>query len=381
MLDGTVAVRADTQAQDPALAVADIAVQIGARIPDEDLAGVIFFCCADYPPAPLARALGGRFRCPLIGCTSAGEVGNRYQEGGIVALGLSSRAFRLHSALIDPISGFDSDQSEKLAWELRQGLQPSAGAWNTMGLLLIDGLSLREEQVIAMLHRAMGDTPIIGGSAGDGMRFQQTRIYAEGAFRQGAAVFCLIESILPFSTFREQHFVPSNRDMVITEADPERRIVYEIDGSPAAEEYARVINLPREQLTTHELSKHPTKLEIGNEWYIRSIMTVNPNGSITFACAIDTGLTLTIALGIGLVQSLRRQVERIEEQFVDIAFTLGCDCLFRRLEIVDKGLQVEVETLLRRLRFIGFNTYGEQFNSIHVNQTLTAVVFGSRRSA
>ena len=35
-----------------------------------------------------------------------------------------------------------------------------------------------------------------------------------------------------------------------------------------------------------------------------------------------------------------------------------------------------VEQLLKDLPFVGFSTYGEQFNGIHVNQTLTGVAIG-----
>ena len=33
--------------------------------------------------------------------------------------------------------------------------------------------------------------------------------------------------------------------------------------------------------------------------------------------------------------------------------------------------------ILRRDNAIGFNTYGEQFCGVHVNQTLTAIALGS----
>ncbi len=376
MLDGTLTARAETRIHDPAEAVAAIAAQISGGIAAPDLAGVIFFCSADYPAEALSLALREHFDCPLIGCTSAGEIGSRYQEGGMVALGLSSRAFRLHTTLIDPVSDFDSNRAEQLARKLQPN--PQAPPWSSLGLLLIDGLSLQEEQTIASLHHALEDTPIIGGSAGDSLRFQQTRVYAEGGFHSGAAVFSLIESRLPFSTFRQQHFVPSERDMVITEADPQRRIVYEIDGGPAAEEYARINGLDPHRLAPQTFSKYPVMLEIGDEWYVRSIEKVNEDGSLTFFCAIDNGLPLTVARGIGLVDTLRRQVEEIEERFSDIAFTLGCDCILRRLEIMDSGQREAVESLLRRIRFIGFSTFGEQYNAVHVNQTLTGVVFGSR---
>jgi hypothetical protein len=55
---------------------------------------------------------------------------------------------------------------------------------------------------------------------------------------------------------------------------------------------------------------------------------------------------------------------------------LGCDCILRRLELQQKGLLDEAPNVLRGADFIGFSTYGEQFNGIHVNHTLTGVALG-----
>jgi hypothetical protein len=39
-----------------------------------------------------------------------------------------------------------------------------------------------------------------------------------------------------------------------------------------------------------------------------------------------------------------------------------------------------VSAVLRRNNAVGFNTYGEQFCGVHVNQTLTAVALGYGRT-
>ena len=348
----------------------------GLRQPE--LAGIIFFCSADYDLEQIAQALNREFTCPIIGCTTAGEIGSTYQQGGIVALSLSSEVFRLHSAVIDPLEKFNPRSAEELAVRLEGKLEFSTtlNPDRMFGLLLIDGLSCMEEQTIASLYQAFSVVPIVGGSAGDGLQFKETKVFADGRFKSGAAVFSIVETTLPFKTFRLQHFVPSDMDMVITAAEPSKRIVTEIDGGPAAQEYAQIIGLEIDKLTPQVFSTHPVMLQIGNDWYIRSIEKVNEDGSLTFFCAIDAGLPLTVAKGVGFVDTLKQQVAQIEQEFKCIEFTLGCDCILRRLEILESGIQEDVEKELKRINFIGFSTFGEQYNSIHVNQTLTAVVVG-----
>ncbi len=366
--------RGEVIARDEETAVAEFAENV--RQPD--MAGVIFFCSADYDLDRLSLALGEQFTCPVIGCTTAGEIGSTYQHGGIVGFSLSSEMFRIHTSVIDPLNEFNPLAAEKLASDLEANLQfsESLDSKKMFGLLLIDGLSCMEEQTVASLFNAFSGIPIIGGSAGDSLKFEETHVYVEGRFRTGAAIFSIIETLLPFKTFKLQHFEPSDMDMVITGADPSRRIVTEIDGAPAASEYAEIIGLEIDKLTPQVFSTHPVMLQIGNDWYVRSIEKVNEDGSLTFFCAIDDGLPLTVAKGVGFVDTLKKQVEQIEEEFSNIEFTLGCDCILRRLEILESGEKPEVEKQLNKINFIGFSTFGEQFNSIHVNQTLTGVVVG-----
>ena len=49
----------------------------------------------------------------------------------------------------------------------------------------------------------------------------------------------------------------------------------------------------------------------------------------------------------------------------------------RKLEIVESGLTDRVGDILRANNAVGFNTYGEQFCGVHVNQTLTGVALVS----
>jgi hypothetical protein len=47
------------------------------------------------------------------------------------------------------------------------------------------------------------------------------------------------------------------------------------------------------------------------------------------------------------------------------------------LEIFQTGLKERVETIFRQNNLIGFNSYGEQFHGVHVNQTLTGIAIGA----
>jgi len=244
------------------------------------------------------------------------------------------------------------------------------------GFFLVDGLSMLEERVISFIYSQFSGVSIIGGSAGDDIKFKSTEVYWDGRFVSDAAVFTIFETTLPFYTFKTQHFQPTGGKLVITDADPANRRVIEIDGEPAARKYAEILGLKIDKLTPMVFSNHPLMLKIGGEYYVRSIQKVNEDESLSFFCAIDNGLVLSVAEGIGLVENLENQLSEIKKRIPNLKFILGCDCILRRLEIKEKKLTDDIGRIIKDYPLLGFSTYGEQYNSIHVNQTLTGIAIG-----
>jgi|WetSurMetagenome_2_1015567.scaffolds.fasta_scaffold56989_2 hypothetical protein len=349
------------------------------KINQKDMDAVIFFCSSRYNLESLGMELKSAFPCTLIGCTTAGEISSGgYQDEGIVGASLSSRELKVLPHLITPLKDFDLSEAQQLALKVQKELVFSDRIMKEkmFGFLLIDGLSIQEEQIIASLHNQFEGISIAGGSAGDDLKFAATKVYYDGRFLPDAAVITLFETTLPFYVFQTQHFRPTGKKLVITEADPARRIVMEINAEPAAQEYADTLGIPVSDLGPAVFSKYPVMLRLGDKWYVRSIQKANKDGSLSFYCAIDKGLVLTIAEGHDIVADLKHELDVISQAVPNASLILGCDCILRKLEIVEKGLMKEMAELLRGVNIIGFSTYGEQFNSCHVNQTLTGIVIG-----
>lgn len=364
-------------AKDESIAVSEIA----SHITMENIEGIIFFCSSFYDLDKLKQAFNNSFNCHLVGCTTAGEISNTYETNSLVVLVLSSHLFAMHSVLVEDVQTFNLSSAMKVANQLESQLTISHhfDAQKMFGFLLTDGLSLKEERVTSLLHQVMGNIDIIGGSAGDDLEFNETFIYSDNTFNNNASVLIILELKVDFEIFRMQHFVPTNKELITTEVDFEKRIVKEINGEPAAIAYANINDLDVNNLDSEDFAMFPLMLNIANNWYIRSISKINPDQSISFYCAIDNGLPLSIAKGTDLIKRLEDEVEQIESTFEHIYFTLGCDCILRKVEIFSKGYTEKVEELLLRINFIGFSSYGEQFNGIHFNQTMVGTVVGKRR--
>jgi len=368
--------RGQNQLADEFEAVRQLAQEIG----HDSMAGVIFFCSSHYDLDRIAQGINQHFTCPVLGCTTAGEVSAQYQVDGIVGVSFHQEKFAFHTATIADEKAFDASSATELIQKLTDQLSFSSqlDPSSMFGFLLNPGLVSQEEKVASLIAHELKGVGLFGGTAGDDYAFKYAPVFTGKGFEPGAGALAIIETKLDFQLCKIQHYTGSDKDMVVTKADSAERIVYQINGAPAAEELASIIGIEKSELAMKVYSTNPLMLQVGNEWYVRSIQQVFEDGSISFACAIDEGLPLTVGKITGLLPSLRTEVARLTREFSSIELTIGCECVHRRLEIEEIGITREVEETLGPLSFFGFATYGEQYNALHVNQTLTCVVIGER---
>ena len=318
----------------------------------------------------------------LIGCTTAGEITPiGYLDGTLTGVSIASPDMDVCTKLID-LQPFEIAKGEAIITQLLQDMGTRDGlpasSIDTFAFLLIDGLSMQEEMVVSCVYEHLHGIDLIGGSAADDVRFAATHLYYQGRFHQHVALVTLLRSQFKFVTFRTQHFVNSDKRMVITRSDPSQRLVYEINGMPAGREFARLIGLQIDELTPLIFSTYPVVVRVGGEYFVRSIAKVNPDESLSFFCAIDEGIVLTIAKGVDMVENLAQAFANVREQVGEPQLVLGCDCILRRLETERTGIKDAIGKIFSDNNVIGFATYGEQINSMHVNQTFTGVAIGSR---
>lgn len=360
---------------------ATAARELHDAIYDPSAALTIFYCSPSYDLDALGAALHELFgEAPLIGCTTAGEITPfGYLEGSLTGVAIGGGGMRAASVRLDDLSRFELDKGDDVARSAMErlggGAQPRPS--DCFGFLLVDGLSLQEEALVSAIHRNLGNIQLFGGSAGDGTRFGTTYVYHEGRFRSDCAVFTLFESAFPFVVFKTEHFVASPQKMVVTKADPARRIVTEINGEPAGMEYARAVGMAIDELTPLIFACHPVVVSVGGELFVRSIQKVNHDGSLTFFCAIDDGIVLTVADGVDMVTNLTEAFDAVKRAIGQPGLILGCDCILRFIETGQKGIRERIGELMVENNVVGFSTYGEQYNAMHVNQTFTGVAIGS----
>lgn len=317
----------------------------------------------------------------MAGCTTAGEqIGGSHHRGALVVAGVISPNVRWKTTLVENIATFEQATADAAVGRLFGELAVDPASFDPRELFcltFIDGLSMKEETIASMVAESLDGVSLIGGSAGDDLKFTKTHVITEGRAETNAAVLVLGHSKTPFTILKHQHFVDTPRTLAITRADVDARRVYEMDGLPAAIAYSRALGIEREALTDELTFSNPLTFSCRGELYVRSILKVNDDDSITFYCGIEEGMVLDVGGHTNLVEALRDDLTatcRGQEKF---AFLIGCNCILRALEAESGASHPAVGEVISKASrsSIGFDTYGEQLNGLHINQTLVALAF------
>jgi hypothetical protein len=370
--------RAITTAQAPEEAAQELAeglMQPGCCL-------VLLFVSPGYDMQAVAQALEHYFPgARVAGCTTAGEIGpGGYAEGSIAGVSFAGPDFAASIGLIEALSRKDVADMQSRVRQTRLAIYDAA-PWarheNMFALSLVDGMCGCEELLANAACGALAGIPLRGGSAGDGLHFEKTFILHEGVFRRDCALIIVMATRRRFHAFKTEHVAASGERVVVTGADPVRRVVTEINAEPAAIEYGRIIGFPPADLGPAVFATHPMVVRVGEQIFVRSIQRMNADLSLTFFCAIDEGVVLTVGSCGDLMANLEASFGDIGQEMGTPEVVIGFDCILRGLELEQNQQRRQAGALLDRNNVLGFSTYGEQYEAMHVNQTLTGIAIGA----
>ena len=362
------------------------AAAIAAQIPADGFTAL--FCTTHYDLGRLGRALKALGRTRVVAATTGRAIGREgFISEGVTGFHLPGGRFKVADALIESTANFGLPDARSLVRGLRARMERGRDASlpHLFGMLLVDAAPRGEERLIAILGTELGGVPIAGGSAGDvyfnpaGERPGAPRILHRGRALRGAAVFCLIASEQPVLALSHHHYIPGRRRLVITEADPERRLVHEINGRNALQVYTAACRLKRGPHPVGAFAPYPLMMRIGDQYFARGMQRVYANGTIEFACAMEPGLVVTVARPADMVSRLREMFANLRATIGRPELVIGFDCAARTVYMEQRGLTPAITSLLEAHAVVGFSTLGEQFNTIHANNSFTCLGIAAPR--
>lgn len=348
---------------------------------------VFAFASTAQKPAEVAAALAERFPSSIVvGCSTTGEhLGGRHFRGALVVSALVESGIRWATASVEGVSSMGADAAETAVARMFESLGVDRDDFDPADyfcMSFIDGLRGREEPVTAWLAEALSGVRLVGGSAGDDLAFRETQVWLGGhAFTDGL-VLVMGHAKGRFDVIKHQHFTTLPKRIAITKVDAASpRRVLEIDGLPAIQGYCRALGIAVAEATDDLLFEHPVTLSCDGQIYVRSVQKRNEDGSLSFFCALDEGTVLEIGGHHPIGDTLRDAAATVTGPSGPYDFFVGWNCILRAIEADKTGNVEAVGDGWRAVAraSIGFDTYGEQVDGLHVNQTLTAI--GIRRAA
>ena len=360
----------------PLAAAADVAQDIA----QPDVRAVIYFFSPELAATGIHSYISGRF--PGVPCVGASMIGGWSTPGpvekGVVALSLSdaevgeSFVSFAEGVKSDPVAATRAvivDMKRKLAG---RKLHPA----EYVGIILFDGLCLGEEIMRELALEEGLAIPLVGGAAADELEFKETFVASGQSLSRDGVALLVLRMKVPFYYDHYVHYQPTRTSVLVTRAEPSRRVVWEIDGQPAAPYYATLLGLSGVQAINHgHFSKNPLGVCIGDTVYVRSPNSVVDGTGLQFYCYIEAGTRVSLLRQGDILANTRDALAEARGYLPEIQGALLFNCVLRYLEIKELKAETSFNDLFKGVPFIGFNTYGEELFTHH-NQTLTALFIG-----
>jgi hypothetical protein len=295
-------------------------------------------------------------------CSTAGEYGTEGYRNGII----SGFEYELSDAevvemLYPPI---------KSVSKLKEAYKKVQNNKNAFALLLCDGLTGMEESIVTTFYFVDDNFKIIGGSAGDNLKFKETFIFLGSKRVYSAAIFFNMKRRT--SIIKENIYVPSGNRLLVTESDAINRTVKKFNNVPASIEYAKILNITEKDLPNHFMNSPLGKI-YRDEIFIASPMKVNSDKSITFYCQLMQNTFVEVLKPVDPTVEIKNTIRSMPFK---PTFVFAVHCILRSLKFQQENIwkSIDKELISFCPNTSGFVSYGEQFYKTHANQTMVLLI-------
>jgi hypothetical protein len=238
------------QADDGAEAGAAAAQAAVEGLHGERPALVVIYASVRYDLSAVLRSVRERVGDALtVGATTCGQLVDGSfvpMGGGVSVLAMTAGPYRFGTAAVSPI-GADLDAAGA---ELAQAAQRSLAGPHLphAAILLLSGAFRGDQQeMVRGVHRVTGaNVPIVGGAAGDDLRFSETSVIHGDEVIPNGGVAVWIEGERPFRVVSVHGWRPTGTPLIVTGSQGPR--ITEIGGRPALAVYREQLGPDAERL-------------------------------------------------------------------------------------------------------------------------------------
>lgn len=362
-----------SDSRDSARAGRAAAAQAVAGLDGQAPSALLVFATAGHDQARLlegVRAVSGQ--APIAGCSAEGiitEAGSDEGTHAVAVMALASDTIRFRSLAARALT----ESSERCGREIARAIRGDDA--RQLLFLFPDGLTVRSAALLGGIESELdGPLPVVGGAAGETMRFERTFQYRDHEILSDAVSGLLVDGDFDFEIEVSHGCHVMGIERTITRSGD--GYVHEIDGRPAWSVIKEYLEEGSEDLDALAVSYACTAERIdpgGCEPYGSYVIRVplkldKASGALYYPAELKTGAKLYMA---------RRDPERIRESAIESAerivarrpgqrplAVVQLDCAGRGRMLFGERTTVDViepmqRVLGKQVPWIGFHTYGE----------------------
>lgn len=301
-------------------------------------------------------------------------------SAGICHTGLSAMAINdgieCSSGILFEISNYP----KHYFWHIMTAMEKLGSLENTCCLEFCTAFSNGEELVLDTFREMFAEKqiPIFGGSSGPERSDNKiTYVSLDGVCYRNTCVFVLIKNLQGKIVFvQENLFKNSGKIFSVTDVDVDKRTVYELDNKPAADVLATALDIPLDELQ-RTLAVRPLGRVFNDKIFITEPEKIMSDGSISMFAQVFNNTKLAILERDNIQDVWNRTVQEAKSLLPGNSFGFVINCLARsKLFEQEKLIDDYVKTLSENYgNYIGLSGYGEQYNFVHMNQTMILALF------
>lgn len=314
----------------------------------------------------------------LVACSTAGQIlGQRVDPAPLVLAVSTFDKAEVVSAFVSE----NGDGSKALGARLGAALLHDADGRRMAGVMIFGGgLETNGSALVEGLMQTLPpETPISGGLAGDGPRFEKTWVYCDGDSGEDCvAGFAVLGRSVRFRHGSEGGWDGFGPLRTITHS--EDNVLYALDGQPALSLYKQYLGDRAQDLPGSALLFPLTVMSPdGHTAVVRTILSVDEDSqSMTFAGDVPQGWRARLMWTT--VESLMEGASEAAEDAAQrrTGLAVAVSCVGRRLVLghrTDEEVECVVDVIGQDTPLVGFYSYGEiapvdGWCQLH-NQTMT----------
>ena len=254
---------------------------------------LVFSSVKRFNEGKLQGALKKRYpSAQIVGCTTSGEI----SSNGVFDDSVQITAIQWQKVIQRVAQTKASSMQDSFETAVNLAKQLNADTLRTV-LVISDGLNVNGSELISGFQSVLGDTPIIGGLAGDGGAFTRTlQMFNDTVSDHMVIAVGLYGDALINASGALGGWRPYGPPRKVTRS--EKNVVYELDGKPALSLYQMYIGaafskgLPGSGLKFPLAVIEEGKREVEK---IRTLLAIDPKeNSLTFAGNVEEGETVRL---------------------------------------------------------------------------------------